>query len=193
MAKKIKELFASNLNGIPASVRSVYSMIVVLNAKFVRLLVAHANIKVGEKRRSPTRVPCSASWNTMTFNFYRSLHCARRNESIIYFPTIYNSCKSCLLLTSNSRTLGYYLKKTEDVIVVEQEYYSNSTSVIKCHIEQPQSTIITAKYCYLFIFCYKKTTLFWETFSPCNSAYNDLELVAIISPCFADLDCSNNT
>ena len=61
MAKKIKELFASNLNGIPASVRSVYSMIVVLNAKFVRLLVAHANIKVGEKRRSPTRVPCSAS------------------------------------------------------------------------------------------------------------------------------------
>ena len=31
--KKIKELFASNLNGIAASVRCVSSIIVVLNAK----------------------------------------------------------------------------------------------------------------------------------------------------------------
>ena len=30
--KNIKELFASTLNGIPISVRCVYSMIVVLNA-----------------------------------------------------------------------------------------------------------------------------------------------------------------
>ena len=59
--KKIKELFASTLNGIPASVRCVSSMIVVLNAKFARLLAAHANKKDGEKRRSPTRVPCFAS------------------------------------------------------------------------------------------------------------------------------------
>ena len=45
MAKKIKELFASTLNGILASVRCVSSMIVVLNVKFVRLLAAHANKK----------------------------------------------------------------------------------------------------------------------------------------------------
>ena len=32
--KKIKELFVSTLNGKPASVRCVSSMIVVLNAKF---------------------------------------------------------------------------------------------------------------------------------------------------------------
>ena len=55
---KSKELFASTLNGIPISVRCVSSMIVVINAKFARLLAAHANIKGGEKRRSPTTVPC---------------------------------------------------------------------------------------------------------------------------------------
>ena len=60
-SKKIKELFASTLNGIPTSVRYVSSMIVVLNAKFARLLAAHANKKDGEKRRSPTRVSRFAS------------------------------------------------------------------------------------------------------------------------------------
>ena len=45
MANRIKELFASTLNGIPASDECVSSMIVVLNAKFVRLLAAHANKK----------------------------------------------------------------------------------------------------------------------------------------------------
>ena len=50
MAKKIEELFASTLNGIPASVRCVSSMIVVLNFKFALLLAAHANKKDGEKR-----------------------------------------------------------------------------------------------------------------------------------------------
>ena len=59
--KKIKELFASTLNGIPVSVRCVSSIIVVLNAKFARLLVAHTNKNGGEKRRSPTRVSCFAS------------------------------------------------------------------------------------------------------------------------------------
>ena len=54
--KEIKELFASTLNKIPASVRCVSSMIVVLNAKSARLLAVHANKKDGEKRRSPTRV-----------------------------------------------------------------------------------------------------------------------------------------
>ena len=86
--KKIKELFASTLNGIPIGVRCVSSMIVVINAKFARLLAANANIRDGENRRSPTRVPCFARRNTLTFNFYRSLHYARKNRSIIYFPTI---------------------------------------------------------------------------------------------------------
>ena len=61
MAKKLKELFASTLNGITARVKCVSSMIVVLNAKFSRLLVAHANKKDGEERRSPTIVSCFAS------------------------------------------------------------------------------------------------------------------------------------
>ena len=60
-SKKIKELFASTLNGIPASVRCVSSMIVVFNAKFARLLAAHANREDGEKRRTPTKVLCFAS------------------------------------------------------------------------------------------------------------------------------------
>ena len=59
--KKIKELFTSTLNGIPASVRCVSSIIVVLNAKLTRLIAAHANKKDSEKRRSPTRVPFFAS------------------------------------------------------------------------------------------------------------------------------------
>ena len=59
--KKIKELFASTLNKIPASVRCVSSIIVVLNAKFARLRVAQATRNGGEERRSPTRVPWFAS------------------------------------------------------------------------------------------------------------------------------------
>ena len=51
--KKIKKLFASTLNGIPASVRCVSSIIAVLNAKFARLRAAEANKKDGEERRSP--------------------------------------------------------------------------------------------------------------------------------------------
>ena len=57
MVKKIKELFSSTLNGIPASARCASSMIVVLNAKLGRLIAAHANKKAGEQRRSPTKVP----------------------------------------------------------------------------------------------------------------------------------------
>ena len=64
MAKKIKELFASTLNEIPASVRCVPSMIVILNVKFARLLAAHAKKKDSEERRSPTRVSCFANKNT---------------------------------------------------------------------------------------------------------------------------------
>ena len=71
--EKIKELFASTLNGITASVRCMSSILVVLNARFARLLTAHTNKKDDEKRRSPTTVPCFASRNTLTFNFYHSL------------------------------------------------------------------------------------------------------------------------
>ena len=52
---KIKELFASTLNGILASGKSVSSIIVVLNAKFAHLLASHAGKEDGEKRRSPTK------------------------------------------------------------------------------------------------------------------------------------------
>ena len=48
MAKKLRSFFASTLNGITAIVRCVSSMTVVLNAKFARLFVAHANKKDGE-------------------------------------------------------------------------------------------------------------------------------------------------
>ena len=45
MVTKIKELFASTLNGIAASVRCVPSIIVLLNAKLPRLIVAYVNKK----------------------------------------------------------------------------------------------------------------------------------------------------
>ena len=66
MAKKIKELFASTLNKITASVRCVSSIVVILNAKLTRLIAAHANKKYekhrirnfyGEKQGSPIRMP----------------------------------------------------------------------------------------------------------------------------------------
>ena len=56
---KIKELFASTINEITASVRCVSTMIAVLNAKLIRLIVAHANENDGEKRKSLTTVPFS--------------------------------------------------------------------------------------------------------------------------------------
>ena len=59
--RKIKELFASTLNGITASVRCVSSIIVVLNANLTRLCAAHANKKDSENLKSPKRVPFFAS------------------------------------------------------------------------------------------------------------------------------------
>ena len=90
MAKEIKELFAYTLNRILASVKCVSSMIVILNAKFARLLAAHANKKDGgtEKARQECNVLLV---KTLMLTFYCSLHCARKNESIIYFSTIYAS------------------------------------------------------------------------------------------------------
>ena len=60
---KIEELFASILNEIPISVRCVSSQIVILilNAKLTRLVVARSNKKDSEERKSLTRVPFFAS------------------------------------------------------------------------------------------------------------------------------------
>ena len=54
MAKKIKELFASTLNGITASVRCVSSIIVVLNAKladYLRYMWTKKTVKTEETRQ----------------------------------------------------------------------------------------------------------------------------------------------
>ena len=51
MTKKIKKLFASTLNKIPASVICVSSMIVVLNAKFARLLANKKTMRNKEARQ----------------------------------------------------------------------------------------------------------------------------------------------
>ena len=49
--EKNKELFASTLNEIPASVICVSSMIVVLNAKFARLLANKKTMRNKEARQ----------------------------------------------------------------------------------------------------------------------------------------------
>ena len=41
-----------------------------------------------------------------------------------YYAVFFYISKSHLFLTADGRTLGYYLMKTEDVIVVRQEYYA---------------------------------------------------------------------
>ena len=62
--KKIKELFASTLYGITASVRFVSFIVVVLNSKLIRSIAAHTNKQDSEKRKSPKRAPFFASGNT---------------------------------------------------------------------------------------------------------------------------------
>ena len=84
MAKKIKELFASTLDRKPISVRCVF-----YDSRFERQICAIAcgarKQKYDESRRSPATKPRFASKNTLTFDFYRSLCYARKNESITYF------------------------------------------------------------------------------------------------------------
>ena len=82
--KNNKELFASILNGITASVRCLSSIIIVLNAKLSRLIAAHGN----KKARQECRVSLVRTHKHLTSI---SLDCAPENESIIYFPTIYPS------------------------------------------------------------------------------------------------------
>ena len=50
--KEIKELFASTLDGIPISVKCVFFMIVVLNAKFARLLAAQTKQRRRDTKKS---------------------------------------------------------------------------------------------------------------------------------------------
>ena len=76
--KKIKKLFASTSNGITVSVGCVSSIIIVLNAKLTQLIAAHVNKKDSEKQKSLKRVPFLLV-ETQTFNFHRSLDCARKN------------------------------------------------------------------------------------------------------------------
>ena len=77
--------------GIP--VRYVSSMIVILNAKFARLLAGRTNKKDDEERGSPTTVPCFASRNTLTFNYCRSLGCARKKRVYYMYILSNNLCK----------------------------------------------------------------------------------------------------
>ena len=84
--KKIKELFSSTLDRIPITVRCVSSIIVVLGVKFAYCLRRTKKKKnYGENRRSPTTVPCFASWDTLTFNFNCSLHSARKTSLLYIF------------------------------------------------------------------------------------------------------------
>ena len=85
-------------------------MIVALNVKLARLIAAHANKKGRCQINKIFRYATSASKflpelillneearqecvfllvKMQMFNFYRGLGCARGDESIIYFPTIY--------------------------------------------------------------------------------------------------------
>ena len=96
MAKKIKGCFASTINRIPASVKCVSAMIVVLNAKFAQLLAAHANKKTVRNEKGRQEWPCFASLNTLTFNYYCSLHslCTQKQVYYILFNDLYKLIKT---------------------------------------------------------------------------------------------------
>ena len=83
--KKIKELFASILNRKPASVKCVSSMIVVLNAKFVRLLAAKKTVR-NEEARQECRVLLVKTHCRLTFIAVLTLHA--KTSQFLYFPTI---------------------------------------------------------------------------------------------------------
>ena len=57
MATKNKELFASTLNGITASVRCVSFIIVILNAKLTQLIAAAQTNPAMRNGKIPKRVP----------------------------------------------------------------------------------------------------------------------------------------
>ena len=88
--KKFKELFASTLNGVTASVRYVSSMIVVLNAKLTRIIAAHVNTKHSENQKVPKecRYLLVRTHKHLTS---MAIFTVRAKTSLLYFPTIYAS------------------------------------------------------------------------------------------------------
>ena len=76
MAKKIKELFASTLDGIPISVKCVSSMIVVLNAKFADYLRRTQTKKTvrNKKARQECRVLLVKTHWRLTFSAVLAVH-----------------------------------------------------------------------------------------------------------------------
>ena len=90
MTKKIKELFAPPLNGIPISVRCVSSMILVLNARFALLLAAHANKKTvrNEEARQECRVLLVKTHKRLTFIAVFAVHTKR-----VYYKLSNDLCK----------------------------------------------------------------------------------------------------
>ena len=88
--KKIKELFASTLNGITASVRCVSSIIVVLNATLTRLVVAHANTKHSEKQKV-RRGAVFLLVGTHKHLTSMAVFTVHAKTSLLYFSTIYAS------------------------------------------------------------------------------------------------------
>ena len=113
--KKIKEL----LNGIPASVRCVSSMVVVLNAKFARLLAAHSN----KNRREPKKPDISGVFCWLKHIdvqlLSQSLLCTQKNESILYFPTIYKA----------NRNYTSMLGKSTHLAVIPQQSTQNTANL----------------------------------------------------------------
>ena len=49
---------------------------------------------------------CFAGWTTLTFNFYCSLYCVRKNEFIFYFPTIYKANRNYTSMLGKSTNLA---------------------------------------------------------------------------------------
>ena len=73
-SKKIKALFASTLNGITASVRCEFSIIVVLNAKLTRLLARTKKTVRNEVARRECRVLLVKRHRRLTFITVLAVH-----------------------------------------------------------------------------------------------------------------------
>ena len=116
--KKSKELFASFLNGILISVRCVSFIKFFLTFNLTNCL-RRAQTKIGESRRNPTLVARFAGRNTLTFNFYRSLYCVRKNESIFLLS---NDLKA-------NRNYTSMLGKSTHLAVIPQQSTQNTANL----------------------------------------------------------------
>ena len=108
--KKIKELFASTLNGITASVRCVSSIVVVLNVKLARLIAAHATKKDSEKWKSSKE--------------YRFL-LVETHKHLTFIAVFTVHAKASLLYTfqrsmQTNRNINLWLKKSARLAVIPQ-------------------------------------------------------------------------